>query len=1828
MKMVEALRSDAVEGLMLHYFEHLRQLGFSTVVGGAMHRTERSCREGGKACGIASMMTHPDDDGPVRRATAKLSQGIGAPPLVQPDTAWSGTCAQPCVYGVCELGTCRCWERASGADCSVLDKSPRCEHPFGLSLGGIAYWMREWIFVDVFKTVAEWNVQEFTSYSWGTGAEVEFRADGYPAYLNVNQKVTVLTLRSIERHYTDGWYTVLYDGEGILDFSLDITSVHRVRPGYIRAYLKLNTGGNDGFGLSITQTVEQNPIRHIRVITPGFERVYLTSPFHPAYKASLKRYTVLRFMDWMHANNEGTAWRWEDRVTPSYYNQALKGVAMEYIISLANELAKHPWLTIPINATDDYIRKAAEMLARDMRPDLKVYVELANEVWHFGFFGGQYAQKMASGTGISWLCWYSRRTGEMAQIMRSVLSPTHQVIVIQQSQHVNEDVTRQLLRCPGVDQADAFALGSYFNGYNILPNPDADLGLVLDSFQRQIPLTVSKIRDHKAITQGTKYKWFTYESGPAGEGDGTGKDLAIQAHRHPRMRHIVGEYLEALSRELDMQVYFSSCGVPSKYGSWGMIEALDQPRSEAPKYMAVQDFLNNRTTCQPQPSCVSSAGCNNLGVCGTDDKCYCYRGYSGQTCLNASFTDYVACGYKCNFDQGACQVAQVIGSLRSWNCSCMSPYGGATCGRWDCKDHCSQRGHCIASGVCSCFRGYKGEACEIDCGCDHHGQCNAQNECICDRGWRRKKVGRGCEWDCDTANTVGCSGPGQAACSSCQKGTCFGGKCRCWAGYYGAACDQQDATLRGNYNSPFGMNIALTHATFVDVMKHSREWTSVWAPDAIAGQFSYQGASIMFENRQWDWGNGQQINESADHNILSLLPNQAVVTLSLRDICQHAPKGRYVVTYDGDGELDFGMDASPAAFQKGRIDIDFTPTCRRECWFDKKTYEPYCSENGLPVKIKAINPQNPIRNIRITMPGFFATHDREPFHPWFLKNLERFSFLRFMDWGKTNSDGFVKRMPTPAKFLRFTSLATKGGGAPRLADLLFRGERGEAISCVCPSVPDICDQDPFTEWAPATDLAGTPSIVVELPAGSEVFSYMWVTSGWSPRVDPSSWLLEMSMNGTAWTVLDRRATLQTVTMYRRELAARDSPEKGSWYPIRRPEDLLQWADRTTPSHRSQELGPVALEYQVLLVNTLGAAPWICVHHLASDDYVKKEAEFWLANLRPDVVVYIEHSNEVWNPLFPQGRFATEAGYALGLVSATCKSSQGHCARVRYNAKRSEKIFAIWSQVWGSARSRLKFVLATQVVWQAATEDLLSLGTMGADLLGITGYMGPTAAIDGTWAGKTEADVRRFFREGIEPNRVVMRAAKTLATSRGLGLAVYEGGVGLVEAGTIESGQATGYVTELLIAVGRSRELQADVKAWLDSLREELGDAVPFGYFIDTGFWSKYGQWGMREYYDAATWSSPAAAAVHQHLDQIQGPRPPCVKQNSFGRGLVPDSFLGPPTVWEPLLASQLVSGKQYKLSWEAPERLPRDLRLDLYLWRTTSCSGTPVPLGWADAYKGETSWRVPLDVAGDSYFVELRPQAPYQARPSNYSAYFSVLRPEQAPVDYILYVENDVDLLSAFHRDCKQDKEWALQPSFKIDSCVYSSAEGCRSYRTWRRRPEVDGPPPWLHGSFNPIDDCTLHVIGVRQTMRIEGLTRGFEMGAEDNLARIVANVSLLPPGAVSIKLVGTGGARRLSASAVDLVIEASSDDGGLALAARGLSTLSSNEAFVRTASAALGESSLTVFAGNLSATESSSGVGGSNSSRPVTCLKVDQAVVDKVRRAGYTVMRATTCTG
>lgn len=125
-----------------------------------------------------------------------------------------------------------------------------------------------------------------------------------------------------------------------------------------------------------------------------------------------------------------------------------------------------------------------------------------------------------------------------------------------------------------------------------------------------------------------------------------------------------------------------------------------------------------------------------------------------------------------------------------------------------------------------------------------------------------------------------------------------------------------------------------------------------------------------------------------------------------------------------------------------------------------------------------------------------------------------------------------------------------------------------------------------------------------------------------------------------------------------------------------------------------------MEYIMQLSNMVGAHPWLTVHHLADDDYVMNLAQFVRDNLRQDLVVYVvsspkrhkflertlrglgsfqgstlvapshdpmtlgcdarlstllchsslhlpqEHSNEVWNRMFAQFTYASNAGKAL------------------------------------------------------------------------------------------------------------------------------------------------------------------------------------------------------------------------------------------------------------------------------------------------------------------------------------------------------------------------------------------------------------------------------------------------------------------------------------------------------------------------------------------------------------------------------------------------------
>jgi len=463
------------------------------------------------------------------------------------------------------------------------------------------------------------------------------------------------------------------------------------------------------------------------------------------------------------------------------------------------------------------------------------------------------------------------------------------------------------------------------------------------------------------------------------------------ANRDARMGDLYVSYFEMLrSANVSLMMQFSSAGLYSTDMCWGLLEAVDQDPKNSPKYRGLQKYIDVHSTCDLQAFNVanSTERCSYSGLyIESLGRCECYYGSSGESCEKNSYverTDF--CGYYCYFHQGVCLPDTIVGAERYWACSCNEGYYGHQCALFDCKDACNYNGMCLDKDVCSCFAGYTGDFCEIDCGCGGNGVCNIKNSvCICDVGYL---------WSADEKSCVPRIAESDDVCggTECIHGQCIDGLCTCFAGFSGKTCDTASES-RVNRKSEVGTNLGgiaywTTQWSFVDVMKMSSHWISLDYPGHLP-------------ERETRWENGMEVHLRDDGYPAYLEPGQILGKLMLRDVQYHAPAGRYTCLFDGDGVIEFGFDAQTVAVGKNRLEFIFEPTWREGCTSS------YCGDNGILLKLLDTNRSNPVRNIRVIMPGFEAVYDKVPFHPWFLQNIEPYSVLRFMDWQHTNANSGV-----------------------------------------------------------------------------------------------------------------------------------------------------------------------------------------------------------------------------------------------------------------------------------------------------------------------------------------------------------------------------------------------------------------------------------------------------------------------------------------------------------------------------------------------------------------------------------------------------------------------------------------------------------------------------------------------------------------------------------------------------------------------------------------------------------------------------------------------------
>ena len=307
--------------------------------------------------------------------------------------------------------------------------------------------------------------------------------------------------------------------------------------------------------------------------------------------------------------------------------------------------------------------------------------------------------------------------------------------------------------------------------------------------------------------------------------------------------------------------------------------------------------------------------------------------------------------------------------------------------------------------------------------------------------------------------------------------------------------------------------------------------------------------------------------------------------------------------------------------------------------------------------------------------------------------------------------------------------------------------------------------------------------------------------------------------------------------------------------------IEKWSERPKPDDATFTSRGVPLEAMIDLCNRLKADAWFCMPHRADDDYVRNFSLMVRDKLDPDLKVYVEYSNEVWNSMFPQTRYSWERGAKLGIGPKERPWEGGG----KYYAQRSVEIFRIWEDVFGG-RERLVRVLA----WQAANtwwmENIVLTyqdAYKQADALGVAPYLGMSVPLkgEGLVAGEVagwtvDRALDHLDRHSLPEATEAIRACKSVADRFGLTLIAYEGGQHMVGVGGAEDNQA---MTDLFHRANSHPRMGAIYRKYFDAWRSAGGDL--FCHFSSVGNWSKWGSWGVTRYYDDDPRETPKLMAI-------------------------------------------------------------------------------------------------------------------------------------------------------------------------------------------------------------------------------------------------------------------------------------------------------------------------------------------------------------------------------
>lgn len=491
--------------------------------------------------------------------------------------------------------------------------------PMGINLAEIADYSASLPFVDLFHSARPFP------------QDLDLDKHGWVRSLKKGQSASTYLNWDIPGKYPGGVYKVFYEGTGKINYGAAAKAISH-KPGLDLLAVDASKGG---IQLTITETDPNDYIRNIRVIMPGgvcdnqplkpvrsrinckkatfipFEKYYIKNRFNPALLKFLQPFKVLRFMDMMKTNNSEVS-SWQDR-TPldaATWSQE-SGAPIEVMVDLANQLHADPWFNMPHKADDDYIRHFAKYIKKNLRPDLKIYIEYSNETWNSQFKQTHYVNEQGQKLGLDTNLWqggqryYSQRAVEIFTIWEEVFKGTNRLVRVLATQAANAYFADLVLNHnDAYKQTDALAIAPYFGAYLGLPQANVGQESVGSLFTRirkkALPEAIDWINKNAKVAKKYHVDLIAYEGGPhltgvlGEENNDKLNKLFDRANRNTQMRASHARYFDAWRKAGGkLFVYFSAPGQYTKWGRWGITESLYASRKDSPKYDAVMRFIEN-----------------------------------------------------------------------------------------------------------------------------------------------------------------------------------------------------------------------------------------------------------------------------------------------------------------------------------------------------------------------------------------------------------------------------------------------------------------------------------------------------------------------------------------------------------------------------------------------------------------------------------------------------------------------------------------------------------------------------------------------------------------------------------------------------------------------------------------------------------------------------------------------------------------------------------------------------------------------------------------------------------------------------------------------------------------------------------------------------------------------------------------------------------------------------------------------------------------------------------------------------------------------------------